>query len=179
MPIIGKNAMADMKKRTSMRTFLSYIDLSREYYAAYGYTKPYKWMSYAGVPFARLEKPLSECRVGLMTTADLEKLPGENKMERYLLRKVFAHSVEDAPEHFYTQDLQWDQASTHTDDNESFMPLNQLAEKAAKGKIGSASSRFYGAMTDYSQGKTSQKSAPQILTFCREDGVDALILPAL
>ena len=37
---------------------------------------------------------------------------------------------------------------------------HRLAEKAASGKIGSASPRFYGAMTDYSQGKTSQKSAP-------------------
>ena len=171
--------MKQAKKRTPFRTFISYMDLSREYYAAYGYTKPYKWMHHAHVPFTRLEKPLAECRVGLMTTTDLEKLPGENKMERHLLRKVYAHAVEDAPEHFYTQDLQWDQETTHTDDNESFMPLNRLAEKAAAGKIGSASPRFYGAMTDYSQGKTSQKSAPKILQYCQEDGVDALILPAL
>ena len=34
-------------------------------------------------------------------------------------------------------------------------------------------------MTDYSQGKTSKESAPQVLGFCKEDGVDALILPAL
>ncbi|MEN8246980.1 MAG: hypothetical protein ABFS43_18980 [Thermodesulfobacteriota bacterium] len=171
--------MTQAKKRTPFRTFISYMDLSREYYAAYGYTKPYKWMSHAHVPFARLEKPLSECRVGLMTTTDLEKLPGENKQDRHLLRKVYAHPAEDAPKHFYTQDLQWDQETTRTDDNESFMPLNSLAEKAASGKIGSASPRFYGAMTDYSQGKTSKKSAPQIFEFCREDSVDALILPAL
>ena len=171
--------MADVKKRTPFRTFPSYIDLSREYYAAYGYSKPYKWMSHADVPFARLKKPLSECRMGLLTTTDLEKLPGKNKMERYLLRKVYAHPADDAPEHFYTQDLQWDQEATHTDDNDSFMPLNRLAESAANNRIGSASPRFYGAMTDYSQGKTSETSAPQVFQFCREDGVDALILPAL
>jgi hypothetical protein len=168
-----------MKKRTASRSFLSYIDLSREFYAAHGYTRPYKWMSFADVPFAKLEKPLSQCRVGLMTTTDLEKPQGENKMERHLLRKVYAHPVADAPEHFYTHDLQWDQQTTHTDDNDSFMPLKRLAESAAEGMIGSASPRFYGAMTDYSQGKTSKKSAPQILEFCREDDVDALILPAL
>ncbi|MBW2297269.1 MAG: hypothetical protein JRF32_06645 [Deltaproteobacteria bacterium] len=83
------------------------------------------------------------------------------------------------PEQFYTRDLQWDQESTHTDDNGSFMPLNRLAESAANGKIGSASPRFYGVMTDYSQGKTAKISAPQVLTLCREDGVDAVILPAL
>ena len=175
----GERPMTQTKKRTSFRTFLSYMDLSREYYAAYGYSQPYKWMSYTEVPFAKLAKPLSQCRVGLLTTTDLEKLPGENKMDRYLLRKVYAHPVEDAPEHFYTQDLQWDQETTHTDDNESFMPLNSLAETATSGKIGSAAPRFYGAMTDYSQGKTSKKSAPQVLDFCRQDGVEALILPAL
>ena len=171
--------MAHMKKRTAFRTYLSYIDLSREFYAAHGYTKPYQWLSHAEVPFARLKKTLTECRVGLMTTTDLEKPPGANKMERHLARKVFAHPVADAPEHFYTRDLQWDQETTHTDDNNSFMPLERLAESAASGKIGSVSPRFYGAMTDYSQGKTSHQSAPQILSFCREDGVDALLLPAL
>ncbi|MBW2176823.1 MAG: hypothetical protein JRH03_07725 [Deltaproteobacteria bacterium] len=168
-----------MINRRTYRSFLSYIDLSREYYAAHGYAKPYAWVSHKSVPFTKLEKPLSECRVALLTTADLEKMPGENAQKRYLARKVYAQPVDDAPEHFYTRDLQWDQESTHTDDNGSFMPLNRLAESAANGKIGSASPRFYGVMTDYSQGKTAKKSAPQVLTLCREDGVDAVILPAL
>jgi len=168
-----------MIKRRPYRSFLSYIDLSREYYAAHGYPKPYAWLSHQSVPFTRLEKPLSESKVALVTTADLAKPPGESIQERHLSRKVYAHAAADAPEHFYTQDLQWDQEATHTDDNDSFMPLTRLAECAAAGKIGSASPRFYGVVTDYSQGKTSKKSAPQILEFCREDGVDAVILPAL
>jgi hypothetical protein len=166
-------------KRRPYRSFLSYIDLSREFYAAHGYAKPYAWLSHRSVPFAKLEKPLSECRVALVTTADLEKPPGESAQERHLSRKVYAQAVEDAPEHFYTLDLQWDQETTHTDDNNSFMPLNRLAECAANGKIGSASPRFYGVETDYSQGKTSKKSAPRVLEFCKADDVDAVILPAL
>ena len=168
-----------MIKRKPYRSLLSYIDLSRAYYAAHGYSKPYAWISSQNVPFTKLEKPLTECRVALLTTADLEKPPGESKQARHLSRKTYAHPVDEAPEHFYTQDLQWDQESTHTDDNDSFMPLNRLAECAQNGSIGSASPRFYGVMTDYSQGRTSKKSAPQILEFCKEDGVDALILPAL
>ena len=168
-----------MMTRRPHRSFLSYIDLSREFYAAYGYSKPYKWASHLDVPFAKLEKPLSECSVALLTTTDLEKLPGDSAQERHMSRKVYAQPVVDAPEHFYTKDLQWDQESTHTDDNDSFMPLNRLSETDADGKIGSASPRFYGVMTDYSQGRTSKKSAPEVLEFCREDGVDAVILPAL
>ena len=168
-----------MIKRRPNRSSLSYIDLSREYYAAHGYVKPYKWISHQNVAFTKLEKPLSKCKIALLITTDLEKLPGESAQERHLSRKVYAQPVADAPEHFYTLDLQWDQESTHTRDNDSFMPLNRLAECAVDGKIGSASPRFYGVMTDYSQGKTSKKSAPKVLEFCKEDGVDALILPAL
>jgi len=81
--------------------------------------------------------------------------------ERHLSRKVYAQPVDDVPETFYTQDLQWDQESTHTNDKDSFIPLNRLAECAANGKIGSASPRFYGVMTDYSQGKTSKRCSVQ------------------
>jgi hypothetical protein len=158
---------------------VNYIDRSREYYAAQGYAKPYKWISNTAVPFAKFTKPLSECRIGLLTTADLEKPPGKTKQERNLARNVFAHPVTNAPEHFYTQDLHWDQKATHTEDTDSFMPLNRLAECDAKDRIGSASPRFYGVMTDHSQGRASKKLAPQILSFCKEDEVDALILPAL
>jgi hypothetical protein len=166
-------------KRRPYRSFLSYIDLTREYYAAHGYAKPYGWANYEYLSFSKLQKPLAECRVALLTTADLEKPPGENFQERLLARKVYAQPVNDAPEHFYTQDLHWDYESTHTDDNDSFLPLNRLAECAANGKIGSASPRFYGVPADYSQSKTSKKAAPRVLEFCKADGVDALILPAL
>ena len=40
-----------MFKRRPYRSFLSYIDLSREYYAAHGYSKPYKWISNQNAPF--------------------------------------------------------------------------------------------------------------------------------
>jgi len=33
-----------MTRRRPNRSFLSYIDLSREYYAAHGYSRPYKWI---------------------------------------------------------------------------------------------------------------------------------------
>ena len=171
--------MRAMIKRRSHSSFVNYMDRSREYYAAHGYTKPYKWVSHKDVPFAKLTKPLYKCRVGLLTTADIEKPLGKSKQERHLTRKVFAHAVADAPERFYTQDLQWDQETTHTDDNGSFMPLNHLTDFATDGKIGFASPRFYGVMTDYSQAKTSNKSAPQVLSLCKEDDVDALVLPAL
>ena len=55
------------------RSFVSYIDRSREYYAAQGYDQPYAWAHYDDVPFTPLEKPLSACRVGLVTTAGRDR----------------------------------------------------------------------------------------------------------
>ena len=54
---------------TTHRTFVSYIDRTREFYAAQGYEKPYQWARNSDVPFANLTKPLSDCRVTLVTTA--------------------------------------------------------------------------------------------------------------
>lgn len=84
-----------------------------------------------------------------------------------------------APKRMFTADLFWDKVATHTDDLDSFLPLNRLIEYAAGGRIGSASPRFYGVPTDYSQGKTLLSDAPKILEWCREDHVDAMLLSAL
>ncbi|MBU1744519.1 MAG: hypothetical protein KJ649_06460, partial [Proteobacteria bacterium] len=75
--------------------------------------------------------------------------------------------------------LSWDKKATHTDDVDSFLPVNCLTEQAAGGRIGSASPRFYGVPTDYSQNRTSNDAAPRILGWCREDGLDAVLLSAL
>jgi D-proline reductase (dithiol) PrdB len=48
---------------------ISYMQRIRDYYLALGYPTPYRWAHYAEVPFQPLEKPLSRCRVALVTTA--------------------------------------------------------------------------------------------------------------
>ncbi|MDD4998322.1 MAG: glycine/sarcosine/betaine reductase selenoprotein B family protein, partial [Syntrophales bacterium] len=78
-----------------------------------------------------------------------------------------------------TDDLSWDKQATHTDDVDSFLPLHRMSDMAAAGRIGSLSPRFYGVPTDYSQSNTIQRHAPQILAWCRQDGVDAVLLAGL
>ena len=160
------------------RSFVSYIDRSREYYAAQGYDKPYAWPHYDNVPFTPLRKPLSECRVGLATTAGKPK--PVNPMETIMyLREMYAEPAIPSPPSLFTDDLFWDKKATHTKDVDSFLPLNRLAEYAKNGRIGSASPRFYGVPTDYSQSRTMERYGPQILQWCREDGLDAVLLSAL
>ena len=48
---------------------IPYLQRIRDYYQALGYGAPYRWAHYAEVPFAPLERPLGECRIGLVTTA--------------------------------------------------------------------------------------------------------------
>lgn len=160
------------------RSFVSYIDRSREYYAAQGYTRPYAWAHYDDVPFSALPKPLSECRVALVTTAGRTPADGVIGIGPFK-RELYAAPSHPPPERLFTDDLFWDKQATHTDDIDSFLPVNRLAEYAASGRIGSASPRFYGVPTDYSQGRTWERSAPRILEWCREDGVDAVLLSAL
>jgi D-proline reductase (dithiol) PrdB len=167
-----------MNQRRPYRSFVSYIDRSREYYSAQGYSQPYTWAHHDDAPFTPLKKPLSESRVGMVTTAG--KMDAEVEREgRMKTRELYATVANPAPRRMFTADLFWDKVATHTDDVESFLPLNRLAEYAAGGRIKSVSPRFYGVPTDYSQGKTSLREAPKILEWCREDGVEAMLLSAL
>ena len=48
-----------MNQRRSYRSYVSYIDRSREYYTAQGYSQPYTWAHHDDVPFTLLKKSLS------------------------------------------------------------------------------------------------------------------------
>jgi hypothetical protein len=175
MSLLGGLAMND---RRPYRSFVSYIDRSREYYAAQGYAKPYTWMRYSTVPFAPLKKPLSECRIALITTASNVDM-GTDMEELTKTRSVYAAPSDPVPDRLFTKHLFWDKDATHTDDVESFLPLKRLSEFAVSGRIGSVAPRFYGAPTGYSQSRTRLKDAPKILEWAVEDGVDAVLMSAL
>jgi hypothetical protein len=165
-----------MNKRRAYRSYVSYMDRSREYYAAQGYTAPYAWAHFQEVPFIPLKKKLSQCRLGLVTTAGREEVEGGSQGSDRLL---YAMPTQPVPTGLYTDHLFWDKKATHTDDLDSFLPLNRLTETAADSRIGSLSPRFYGVPTDYSQGRTVNSAVPQILEWCRQDGVDAVLLSGL
>jgi hypothetical protein len=160
------------------RSFVSYIDRTREYYGAQGYDRPYAWARHTDAPFAPLAKPLAQCRVAVVTTASPWR---EDKPVDGVLRgakQVWSGPADTPPTRLYTDDLAWDKQATHTRDVESFLPLTRLAELAAEGRIGGLAARFHGVPTDYSQRRTLEQDAPEILSRCRADGVDvALLVP--
>ena len=160
------------------RSVVSYIDRTREFYAAQGYERPYAWASHPDAPFTPLPKPLSECRLSVVTTAtpwrDQEARAGDLRGGK----QVESSPAWPPPERLFTDDLSWDKEATHTEDVASFLPLVQLREFEAKRRIGSVA-RVHHVPTDYSQRRTREIDAPEVLRRCREDGVDVALLTPL
>ena len=126
-----------------------------------------------------LRKPLSDCTVGVVTTATLpahwQNLPdGQSRPQK----RPYAESSYPVPDALYTLDMEWDKDTTHTEDLDTYLPLHRLQELQQSELIGKVSSRFYGVPTMYSQRQTRESDAPVIFSWCEEDGVDiALLVP--
>lgn len=82
------------------------------------------------------------------------------------------------PSDLHTEFMAWDKETTHTRDRETYLPILALQALAADGRIGSMTYRFHGVPTTYSQRRTTEQDAPDIVARCREDGADvALLVP--
>jgi D-proline reductase (dithiol) PrdB len=154
------------------RTFVSYIDKSREYYLARGYGNPYRWACFDEVPFSPLKRPLSQSVVTLVTTA-------HEGVGAPTFRSTYSLPSEPAPSRLSTDGLFWDRLATHTDDLDSFFPVHRLEEVVRGGRVGRLAPRLHGVPTEYSQRKTIERDAPEILRRCQEDCVDAALLVPL
>ncbi len=154
------------------RTFVSYIDKSREYYLTRGYGNPYRWAYFDEVPFTLLKQPLSQGVVTLITTA-------HEGVGAPSFRNVYSVPSDPAPARFSTDGLFWDRLATHTEDLDSFFPVHRLEDLVRDGRIGRLASRLHGVPTEYSQRKTIERDAPEIFRRCKEDEVAAALLVPL
>ncbi len=153
----------------SHRSYVSYIDKSRDFYAAQGYTQPYRWAVHNEAPFSPLSKPLSNCRVALVTTT---------RSSEHDILGPYVEPSSPAPSAMETGHLSWHKEATNTDDVGSFLPLEHLEQLAADGVIGSASPRFAGIPTVYSQRRVTTW-AHDVLRTLTEDNVDLAVLVPL
>ena len=167
-----------MSTTRSHRSFVSYIDKSREYYAAHGYDRPYRWATHDDVPFTPLAKPLSESRVGLVTTVFFPRGNEPEGVPTSPPKRPYAAPVDTAPGCTYTADLSWAKDETHTNDLNTYLPVDRLDAAVAAGRVGAASPRFYGVPTDYSQRRTREDAA-DIARWMAEDEVDVAVLVPL
>ena len=160
---------------------LPYMERIRNYYQILGYGAPYEWAQHDDVPFASPQKPLSEMRIGIVTTAAPFQ-PGKgdqgprapyNGAPKFF--QVYADAIDPFPD-LRIAHIAIDRAHTTASDIASYFPLAALMKLAAVGYIGSVSSRFYGLPTNRSKRTTRDIDSKALLAFCQEDHVDAVVL---
>src|SRR5258708_12215600 len=96
------------------------MDRGGELSRAWGYGRRCRWAHYEDVPFSRLTKPLSQARIGVVTTAD-RAASGAPRAT-----KLFAAPNGESGRLF--TEKSWDREATHTDDPETYLPLARLGE---------------------------------------------------
>ena len=166
------------EQRRTHRSYVSYIDKSREYYAAHGYEKAYEWATNDEAPFTPLAKPLNECKVGVVTTSYFLPDGFVYRVPADLPRLPYVAERSDV-DRLNTQHLAWAKDETHTEDPGSYLPLDRLDELADSGRIGSTSRRFYGLPTQFSHRQTLKRDVPRVLEWLREDDIDVVVMVPL
>jgi len=160
---------------------LAYIERIRNYYQILGYGAPYEWASHDDVPFAPLQKPLSEARIAIVTTAAPfqpdkgDQGPGAPYNGESKFFQVYATAIDPFPD-VRIAHIAIDRAHTTASDIASYFPLTAMMKLANAGYIRSISPRFYGLPTNRSQRTTRDIDSPALLAFCKEDNVDAVVL---
>ena len=160
---------------------LAYIERIKNYYQVLGYGAPYEWASHDVVPFAPLQKPLSEARIAIITTAAPfqpdkgDQGPGAPYNGESKFFQVYATAIDPFPD-VRIAHIAIDRAHTTASDIASYFPLTAMMKLANAGYIGSISPRFYGLPTNRSQRTTRDIDSPALLAFCEEDNVDAVVL---
>ena len=171
------------ERRRSHRSFVSYIDKSREYYAANGYDQPYQWASNDDAPFTALSKPLSESRVALITTAAPyqpgkgDQGPGAPYNAAAKFYQVYSDTTDSDPD-LRISHIGIDRKHTTAEDINTWFPLKQLRRLAADGRIGEVAPRFHGAPTNRSQKTTIEQDCVELLDRIRQDEADVAVIVA-
>ena len=166
----------DVQDSTLDSVTVSYMERTRHYYRALGYEQDYVWARFDDVPFTPLTKPLSATRLGLVTTASP---PGLSNRDAQGVRHVWSGDIDPPPASLFTNNLAWDKESTHTEDRESYLPIETALALSRGGRFAGLATRFHGVPTEYSQRKTLAEDAPEVLARLRADGADAALLCAL
>ncbi len=151
---------------------ISYMQRTRDYYRAQGYSKDYHWAHHEDAPYAAPRKALSESRIALITTA----MPQSHRSVQG--RKLVSVPCVPVPDAMFTDNLSWDKENTHTRDVASFLPIEQMLQLENEQVIGSLVPRFHCVPTEYSIRNTVENDAPEIVRRCQEDKADlALLIP--
>ena len=131
-------------------------------------------------PWAALDKPLSQCRVALVTSAGLHlrddqpfnrDTPGGESTYRVIPSDC--NPVDVVQSHF---SIGFDHTGIYRDLNVTF-PVDRLRELNERGEIGSLAANFYsfmGALRDAST--VIKETGPEVARLMKAEGVDVVLL---
>lgn len=155
---------------------IKYVDALNKYYSAMG-NPPYRWTVNESAPLHRLEKPLKDCTVSLLTSGGVSQcaMPAFDPDARNDHR-LDAIDKNAGAQDFQIHDSYYDHGDADQDINCVF-PLERLRELAANGEVGQVSERLWSGFMGriYNRSKVLQESAPAFARALREDNVDLLI----
>lgn len=167
--------------------YIRYIEKTHEMYRRRGYTTDYRYAHNTEGPLLRPAKPVAESRLMLVSSAGFEIVPDDgpepavykginigdkNKVE------VFPVPSDIPKEKLKYVTGAHNRAESPMTDVDVFFPVTRLRELCAEGAIGSLAANYLRIRPCYSQSKTRELDAPEVLRRCREDAVDvALLVP--
>lgn len=140
--------------------------------------KGYPYPTHDDAPWTPLEKPLSACRLAVLTTAglyvagDQPRFHAEDIEGDWTLRELPDDVPLDALDIAHTH---YDTARAREDVN-CVYPHDRLRELAADGVIGELASRHYSISGYCTRADlVAERTAPQVVERLRADGVDVLL----
>ena len=158
---------------------VEYMKTIREKYSKMGYA-PYGWHEATEAPpWTPLAKPLSECRVGMMTTAGTY-VAGQ---EAYFYKDDTSHRP--IPSNTPVENLRFSHLTENylpdarRDPNCAF-PIEPLRQLVDEGVIGGLADNFFSCMgAVYSKRRVDEEVAPAIYEAFAKEGVDVAYLVPL
>jgi D-proline reductase (dithiol) PrdB len=151
---------------------IAYIPRTRELYSDYA---PYRWVVNEDVPWTPLSKPLSRCRVGLISSAGV-----------HLKHQLRFHSKDDAsyrevPKDTAVGELTISHTGYHTEDATKdpncVFPIERMRELEKEGVIGEFADPAYSFMGGiYSARRVREELAPKLVEKLQERMTDVLYL---
>jgi len=171
--------MTEQPSKTPL-PYVRYIEKTRDYYLSQGYDKPYRWTENDGAPFTPLGKPLSVSTATLISTSEIaikgDPRFAEESAEARAMGNVYGIASNTPSDRLFSRTNSYDRYATDLDDPNAYFPINRLHEAVASGRIGRLAPEFIGVFNAYSQRKTIERDAPQVLQMCRSMNVDVAIL---
>lgn len=163
------------------RPYVRYIDKTRAYYLSQGYEKPYAWARNDDAPFTPLAKPLSASTITLVSTSEIairDDPRFAEDAETKAVGNVYTVPSDTPSARLYSRTHSYDRYATSLDDPNAYFPIDRLHEAVARGRIGRIAPQCLGVYNAYSQRKTIERDAPEVLGQCRAMAVDvALLVP--